>query len=213
MDSFSRSATTTGLFWLVVCLVVLVASPAPVAESWAAATNVADGQCLLGWAPPLTHSGESLQLCFSVDFEPATFCAPAAPAVQTLPVALAPGAHTLHVTTIRANGDAAGAPLALPVFVADAPGADPASPRVLFTSPAFGARLEFTAGPTGTDAGGVVSGSCELGFVVVAGGGVVGGHSGGRGAQVGLRQHGDAHQAGGRCSVISCPPINPACDP
>ena len=35
----------------------------------------------------------------------------------------------------------------------------------------------------------------------------------GRGAQVGLRQHGDAHQAGGRCSVISCPPINPACDP
>jgi hypothetical protein len=99
--------------------------------------------------------------------------------VQTLPVALAPGAHTLHVTTIRANGDAAGAPLALPVFVADAPGADPASPRVLFTSPAFGARLEFTAGPTGTDAGGVVSGSCELAFVVVAGGGVVGGHSGG----------------------------------
>jgi len=30
---------------------------------------------------------------------------------------------------------------------------------------------------------------------------------------VGLRQRDDAHQAGGRCSVISYPPINPACDP
>ena len=162
---------------------------APIAESWVAATNLVNGRSLLGWAPLYADTREPLQLCFGVDRAPATFCSPATPVVQTLPFHLAPGGHTLHVTTVLSNGDAAGAPLALPVFVDDKEGADPESPRVLLTTPAFGSRIEITNGLTGAEPGSVVSGGCELAFVVVGGSGVVsdvGGDGSGRTASLNL---------------------------
>ena len=173
----------------ILCLSFLVSeifasSLAPIAESWVSATNLVNGRSLLGWEPSYTNTRESLQLCFSVDQAPATFCSPATPVVQTLPFPLDPGGHTLHVTTILANGDAAGAPLALPLFVNDKEGADPALPRVLFTTPAFGSRIEITEGLVSAEPGSVVSGGCELAFVVVGGDGVIGDPGDGSNGQI-----------------------------